>query len=242
MNYTLSPRNIFSFLLLITSFLLCSNIAGIISTYYFGHDYVFGIIPLFDFDQENNIPTLFSSISLALSAALLALVAFKQKQIGSPFLPWAGLAVIFAFLTIDETAYLHENLIEPLRHQLDTGGLLFYAWVIPYSIALVVFVILYSRFLFRLPKKTELLLILSGTIYISGAIGFELLGGRHAELYGTGNLLYACYYTCEELLEMLGIILFLYTLLIYITELFGPVTFTVHAEPQPRNSELSTNK
>jgi hypothetical protein len=72
-----------------------------------------------------------------------------------------------------------------------------------------------------------ILFLVSGSIFVSGAIGFELLGGRQAELYGKDNVLYCFFYTCEELLEMLGVAVFIYTLLRYMVEQFKFMAITV---------------
>lgn len=61
------------------------------------------------------------------------------------------------------------------------------------------------------------LFVLSGITFVAGAIGFELIGGREAELFGSNNLTYSLYYTCEE---MLGVVIFIYTLLTYIVDHF----------------------
>ena len=58
----------------------------------------------------------------------------------------------------------------------------------------------------------------SGATFIAGAIGFELIGGKRVELYGEDNFIYCLIYTCEEFLEMLGIVIFNYALITYITE------------------------
>lgn len=72
-----------------------------------------------------------------------------------------------------------------------------------------------------------ILFLVSGTTFISGAIGFEMLGGRQADLYGTNNVLYSFYYTCEESLEMIGIAIFIYTLLSYMVNQFGDIKITI---------------
>ena len=140
---------------------------------------------------------------------------------------WFGLSVIFLFLSIDEIASIHERLIKPTKEAFNTSGLLYYAWIIPYGIALIVFVMVYLKFLFELPKNTMVLFLVSGVTFISGAIGFEMLGGRQAELYGANNMLYSFYYTCEESLEMIGIAIFIYTLLSYMIIQFESIKITV---------------
>ena len=71
--------------------------------------------------------------------------------------------------------------------------------------------------------------VISAAIYVSGAIGFEMLGAR--EYYNSGDemtLLYSVFYTIEELLEMLGIGCFIYALVSYMVNQFGILTITVN--------------
>lgn len=227
MSIKLFPQQILKINLYLIFFLLSANIIGIISKYYFNHDYIYGLIPLFDFDTENNIPTLYSSISLIVVSLLLLFIAFLRKKVNLSFIPWLGLSIIFLFLSIDEIASIHERLASPSREIFKTSGLLYFAWVIPYGIALIVFIIAYLKFLIELPRNIMILFLISGTIFISGAIGFELLGGRQYELYGPDNILYSIFYTSEEFLEMLGIALFTYTLLTYLVSQFKFITITV---------------
>lgn len=208
-------------------FLLLANILGIISKIYFDHGRLYGLIPLFSFDAEKNIPTLYSSFAIIIASLLLFIIAFTLRKQGSSYFSWLGLAIIFLFLSVDEIASIHENFIGPVREMFNTSGLFYFAWVIPYGIAVVVFVISYFKFLINLPKKIMILFVVSGFIFVSGAIGFELLSGRQAELYGKDNLAYSIFYTCEELLEMLGIATFIYTLLSYITSQFSFMRLTI---------------
>lgn len=214
-------------MLFLTIILLVINLLGIFLRYQLNHDYVMGLIPLFNFDTEKNIPTLYSSFILILSAILLAFIATEHKRKGDPALLWFILSAIFIFLSIDEMSSIHENLIEPVRATLNTSGLLYYAWVIPYGGAVLVFLALYLGFIMRLQPNIRLLFILSGAIYVTGAIGFELIGGLQASLYGQKNVVYALITTSEELLEMVGIALFIYALNQHIITNFEKLNLTV---------------
>ena len=190
--------------------MLAANILGLISKFYFDHDYFFGLIPLFDFNIEKNIPTLYSSLILIFCSILLAFIASAHKKQKTSYIPWVGLSLIFLFLSIDETASIHEQLSKPFRFGLNTSGLLYHAWVIPYGFILAVLIIIYFRFLMRQTKNIRNLFVLSGTTYVIGALGFELLGGWQNDFFGTNNITYSILYTCEEFLEMLGIVIFIY--------------------------------
>jgi len=230
LNIEIYPRNIFTKFLYLILILLFANVIGIVSKFYFGHGHIYGLIPLFDFNSEKNIPTLYSSFALVFVSILLSFIAAIHKRKGSFYFSWLGLAIIFLFLSIDEIASIHERFGAPVRESLNTSGLLFFAWVIPYGIALMVFVIAYFKFLISLPKKIMTLFVVSGATFVAGAIGFELLGGRQFELYGKNNLIYSFLYTCEEFLEMLGIVIFIYTLLSYIASQFKFLTITINEQ------------
>lgn len=227
MSFKLFPSEILKINLYLILFLLLANILGIISKYYFDHDNVYRLVPLFDFNTERNIPTLYSSIALIFSSILLLFITVIRKNLKSSYIMWFGLSLIFLFLSIDEISVIHERLGKPTREAFETSGFFYYAWIIPYGVGLIGFIVAYSKFLFDLPKRTRILFLVSGFTFISGAIGFEMLGGRQDELYGSGNILYCFYYTCEEFLEMTGIAIFTYSLLSYIVTQFNSINITM---------------
>ena len=227
MNIELNPKGVFKALICFIFFLLFLNILGLISKHYFGYDTIHGLIPLIDFDTEMNIPTFYSAIAILLSSLLLALIAFEHKSQCAPYVAWLVMAIIFLFLSIDEIGSIHERLMGMMRKTLDARGLFYFAWVIPYGVGLLLFVLAYLRFLIRLPKNIMILFVVSGATYVAGAVGLELFGGLQAETHGWNNLTYSVLYTCEELLEMLGIAIFIYTLLTYITTEFKGITLTL---------------
>lgn len=155
----------------------------------------------------------------------------------TPFVGWLGLSVIFLFLSIDEIGSVHELLVGPIRSHFDTSGLLFYAWVIPYGIGLLCLIAIYARFLLRLPRKTLSWFVSGGCIFVLGAIGLELFGGRiHddigldgsiAHVVGEDALKFSILYTIEELLEMIGVVIFIYGLLTYIVDELGALKIKV---------------
>ncbi|MBN2768784.1 MAG: hypothetical protein JXQ68_06735 [Campylobacterales bacterium] len=186
--------------------------------------YLCGLVPLFDLDHERNIPTFYSTLVLIAATMLLFFIAYARKSLKSSYTYWFTLALIFLFLSIDEMCSLHEQLGPLLREHFKISGIFYRAWIIPYSIALAVFVIMYARFLLSLPKNIMFLFILAGTIFVVGVIGFEILGGLQKQLIGVDNALYILYFICEELFEMIGIAIFNYALLLYISDHFDLIT------------------
>jgi len=228
LNLEVSSRKIFSILLLVVLILLFANIAAIISKFYLYNVHsIQGLIHYFDFNDEKNIPTLYSSFLLLIASIILSAIAFILNGLRQSYIPWVGLAMIFLFLAVDETAGIHELLTKPTRELVNASGLLYYAWVIPYGIALVFLILLYLRFLISLPGKILALFIVSGGTFVAGAVGFELLGGWYVEAHGSHNLFYNVLYTFEELLEMLGTTIFIYALLLYLPTRFNYFSVTI---------------
>ncbi len=217
LNIEISCRKVFVILLSVIGFLLFAHIMGLVTRLVFDHDTVYGLIPMFDLGDESNVPTLFSSLQLILASLILSTIGARRKSNGEDYVFWFALAAIFLFLAVDETAQVHEQIDIRIREAYEPTGILYFPWVIPYGIAVVVLVIAFSNFLLRLPKETMWLFIASGVIYVTGVIGFEMLGARHYEIHGPMNVVYAIIVTCEELLEMVGVALFIYALLAYIS-------------------------
>jgi hypothetical protein len=182
------------------------------------------VIRLVWLDGECNIPSWFSSCLLLVASSLLALIGIAERRQRAEFTGrWLVLSLIFAFLSLDETAQLHELSIIPLRNTFHTTGLLLYPWIIPAGVAVAILGLSYLRFLAKLPTRTRWLFVAAGITYVGGAIGFEALSGSQASLGGEHTLAYHLTITVEELLEMTGVVVFIYGLLDYIGHRIGSV-------------------
>lgn len=178
------------------------------------------ITKLFDFNLEANLPTFFSSLVLLGNGILLLLIGARYKNLRKPFRHWFGLSFVFCFLALDEMIQIHEQLRAPVEALLNTKGVLYFAWFIPYAILTILLGLAYIKFMLRLPRIVFKLFILAAVLFLSGAIGLEIIGGMHAEVHGEETSTYYLLYTIEELLEMSGSIVFFYALLVYITTQF----------------------
>jgi len=215
----LPPKKTTRFLvILVSSLVLCSLFLQF--SIYFLPDYFLRdtLAPVFNIDKEQNIPTLYSWSALLFCAMLLAIIAQAKKAVRDRHVNhWKLLAVIFAYLSIDEALSLHEKFIEPLRTSLNTGGILYYAWVIPGAIFAIAVFLRFLKFINVLPAKTKRLFLMAGAVFVGGALGMELLSGAYAELYTDENFVTAILTSIEEFMEMIGIVIFIYALLSYIS-------------------------
>ncbi|OKH19434.1 hypothetical protein NIES208_02670 [[Limnothrix rosea] IAM M-220] len=177
---------------------------------------------MFYVDNEKNIPTIFSSFLLLFAASLLLIIAYDQVKRGLVSRYWWILGFGFAFMSLDEWLSFHERLIEPVhnfftsRLNVEHLGLFRFAWVIPAIILIIFLVPYFYPFLRMLPHQTSKKIILAASIFLSGAIGTELIGGYFFALYGSNNFSYSMITTVEESLEMAGVILFIRGLMMFI--------------------------
>ena len=192
------------------------HLLAMVAVFGFGHDRLMGLIPLFNMEDEKNVPTYFSSFQLLVAAALLGLCAAQHKWVGGKyFRHWAGLALIFVFLSLDESALIHEKTRTITHNFLGTTGLFYYAWVIPFGALTLVVAATYARFLLALPARTAVIFVLSGAVFVFGAIGLEMFEGMINEAGGYKSFNYMVLVTIEETLEMVGIFAFIYGILDY---------------------------
>ncbi len=81
--------------------------------------------------------------------------------------------------------------------------------------------LVYSKFVWELPKDIRARFVMAGVIFLTGVLGVEMLGARAADLHGYTTVTYRFLYSLEEMLEMLGIILFIYALLSHLAQETG---------------------
>ena len=198
---TFSPHALPRVLLIMALVLLAAH--AVLAIYHYRvEELSWLLLQLFDVDEENNLPTWFSGSLLLTTSAFLWLCARKKRADADPwFRQWYALAVGFLLMSIDEVAGIHETIntmIEP-------------TWAIAGGIVALVIGLAFVPFLLHLPRGVALLFVLAGAAYIGGAIGMEFVG----DPMSSDTLEYNLTTLVEEGLEMLGVILFLHTLLRY---------------------------
>jgi len=227
----LSIVRIFRILGIIAVLLVLASVAVSLVKHLTGHSSAYGLIPLFNVDAEGNIPTFFSTFLLLFAAALLGVITIlKKKQMDSYSLYWTVLSFGLFYMAVDEASAIHEKLIYPIRVLLGNGklGIFSFAWVIPFILIICVLALFFVRFLMHLPPKTKLTFLVAAILYIGGAIGLELIEGSYTEVHGL-DFTYSMMTAIEESLEMAGIIIFNWALLVYFADNFKEVRIQVNA-------------
>lgn len=204
-------------------------IAGLLIANVYAHFFLSAessVAKLLDVNREKNIATAFSGLLLLGCGVLLGQVsALKQRQIEKgqkskkqAFLAhWRGLCGLFVLMAIDECFLIHERLNMFLDDHFYTKGIFYYDWVIPGSIFVLVFVMTYAQFIVHLPQATRWRFLGAGVLYVSGALGMEMVSGQYIYTHGLdGSITLALLNGIEETAEMLGAVCFIRALLLYL--------------------------
>jgi hypothetical protein len=185
------------------------------------------IAELFDIRAEANVPAWLSSALLLLGSGLSAVIALLKRESRDRWRRhWLALALIFAYLSLDEAAAIHEHLIWILGDLPEVGGLLYYPWVVVGFAFVVAFLVAFARFFVHLPRRTRVLFLLAGACYVGGALGLEMVGGLFLHAGGHSPVTHAIQFV-EETLEMAGSAIFAYALIDYLATWIGEVQVNI---------------
>ena len=223
-----SPQQVCSFLckISLTFFLLhCASealihFAGVSESFY--QDFFDAI----NLDEEFNLTAIYSGLLLYVSSFLLKEIGTSCKNNESK--DWILLSKVFLFLAFDEVFQIHELfVISDLRQYVHPS--LASIWVIPYGVLFIVFSFRFVPFFLRLRSRISVLSLISGGVYVLGAIAVEAL---NSWLVRTGQISRSGFYNelisgFEELFEMLGVIIFLYALLLELKTRFKQLDYSL---------------
>jgi hypothetical protein len=213
----------------VTASLVAAHLVGVALLAAFGEEALHrrGLVLLikqFNLDEEMNVPTYFSCFLLATAGLLLWIIARRVRETGQPMLlQWRVLSVIFFAMSFDEFASIHEHIGDVLKRlHAPEHGAMHFTWVVAGLPFVAVVGAMYLPFLLALPRRFRNPMFLAGVVYVSGALGMELLDGWYADLHGE-NTTYLLLTAIEETLEMAGATLFIRCLLQYLGEEAGEI-------------------
>ncbi|NHC34412.1 hypothetical protein [Scytonema millei] len=217
-NIYLSPQKIVRFLLVSAFSVIFLCVLVQVSTYLLpGYPLQDTLVSLFNIDGEQTIPAFFSWSLLLFCALLLGAISYSKKINREPYAThWTALAIIFFYLYLDEAIGIHERIGWIVTDKFKPSGFFYFAWTIPGSILTIICFLAFLRFINSLPPKIKNLFLLSGGIYVGGALLVEMFNGYYKSLYGDRSMYYALT-AVEEGMEMLGIVTFIYGLMTYIS-------------------------
>jgi hypothetical protein len=234
MNFQLTPKRVGRWLALAATLLTLASVAGQVARYTINHRTYHWYTALFDLNREANLPNTYQALIIFVAAVQLTLVTVQKFKTRDRWrLSWLGLSLIFYVLALDENCALHEQCQEPLRAWLHATGLFYFSWVIAGLGFVVVVGLIFLPFVINLPPGTRWRVIASGATYVFGALIMEMLDGAFAFKRGSENLLsYQLLSNVEELFEMIGMSMFIVTMLRYMSEHVPQVALFIKPDPQ----------
>lgn len=234
LSLDLSPRKVARVMTLIASALVLLSLISALVTLLGGP-----WVQLVNVDSDLSLPAWYSALTLLFASILLAVIAHaKRGSENSIYVRhWAILAAIFLFLCCDEMLRLHErmalSLLLPSLEALGytPSGIFYYSWTLVYLPLLVVFCLAYLRFWKNLPARIRSLFLAAGTVFVGGAIGVEMFGSWYESTFGQGGAVLLLAAQVEELMEMVGVIIFVYALMTYLASHLRVGELRIHLSP-----------
>lgn len=178
------------------------------------------VLKRFDLGHEPSIPAFYSASVMLVSAMFLTFLGrFDHSGGTSRQRYWYALGLLFLLLAIDEAVIIHE-MGTAAMDGLNLSGPFYFSWVIPGLIFTALVGVFFLRFLLTLNARTRNLLILSGVVFVSGAVGMELIAGlifgaAENETAAISSVSHVIVQAIEEGLEMTGVAIFLCALVDY---------------------------
>jgi hypothetical protein len=182
------------------------------------------------FNAEANLATFFNFLLIIGVTALLALNAARAYSEGDRWRHhWVGLIVLTLLMAFDEAAQVHERLNDVIRMFVEFDGYLRFAWVIPGMTFVAAVAIVYLRFVLALPRRAAALTLLGGGMFVAGSLGVELIGAKLWSEEAADTVRYGLVTTLEESLEMLGLMIFAYALMLPLADSDGRLRLSVRS-------------
>lgn len=238
----IAPRRVAFALAKAAAALIAAHLVLLAITVVTGRDYIFGLVPLFDLDVENNVPSFFSGSLLLLNGILIWLVA----QL--PFLShhsrvWYVLAGVFVFLSCDELFGVHEHLTRPFREALRTSALLYYPWVIGYAVPVLTLIVWFIPSWRSLDAPARTRLVTAGVLYFMGAVVMELIGGAYDEAFGHDRTLaWGLLVAVEESLEMAGLLVLTHAVLMLLAPSAGGAAVVIGNQASSISASITPDR
>jgi hypothetical protein len=180
-----------------------------------GTDTILGNMFILDLNREISVSGWYSAMIIMFAATLLFLIAWSSRVFApKDVVPWFGLGLIFAFLSLDEDKALHETLVKPMADRFELTGIFTFGWVLVVLPLFLLVALVYLPFVLKLPRRTAVGIFLAAAIYVFGAIGMEMASGPFFN--EQSEVIFNVLVCIEEGLELVGMNVFIYVLLDYL--------------------------
>ncbi len=174
----------------------------------------------FDFDDESSVPTwIAQALFLAISAT--AFIAAYVQKFTAPRRLWVFIGTVSLLFSLDEVASLHEYALQTLHvvaYQDAKPTEYANAWLLVLPFLTLIAGWVTWKIWLHFPKKTLVLFVISGLVFISGAVLIDLFTSVvDRETFLHQGILVGI----EETAELLGTSVALYAIIQYLESHYG---------------------
>ena len=196
------------------------------------------VLKRFDLGHEPSIPAFYSASMILCCACVLVAIGRSAK---SRQRRWYLLSFCMLAMALDEAVMFHEMVDSAVRIFLPTSGALYFGWVIPAMVLVLAFGIIFLKLLLSLERRTASLFVVSGLLFVAGAVGMEMVAGTifdaaTSEEEALKSISHVISQACEEGLEMVGIAVFFVALIDHVQRNGQGFQFPVVNQHAPRQS------
>jgi len=196
---------------------------------------------LTDLDGEANLPATFSASLFGTVALGLLALAGLRRSAGQRARPVVVLAVVAAYLGLDEACELHESLALVADRLHATAGLANFAWLVPGVALAAVGGVVVLRSARALQPRLRRRLVVAGAVFLLGAVVLEYASSLflvdlpgNDELTAAQPVAYVVVNALEEGTEMVGALLALAAVLAELRLRVGGGAVALVAAAPPR--------
>lgn len=179
-----------------------------------------GVVPeriwLLDVDVEGGMFTWVSILAFFTASILLMYTGRYVEDLRWRRLFWYFLAFLFLILSLDDHSAIHEKASGVIGGYTGTEGVFAFAWAVPAGLLAIAGLIAFLPFLHSLPDRIGNLMTVAAIVFLTGAVGLEIVGGQLAAEHGIMSPQYRLEVNLEEMLEFSGVMLFIYAILLFV--------------------------
>lgn len=224
----------------LTGFLLALlSLSGQLLKYLTDYDQAFGLIPLVYMGKALSIPTIFTVLLIFVIALVLCVITVREFIGADKFRwQWWGLSAFFLFFTLDKGSAVHTYLFKQFRNLMRVFFPAYpnQKWVTTIVIIALIVICFYPKFIAALSKRTKTLALVSAAVYYAGFLFIDRFAHDYAALYSAETLGYSILVTIGKMLEILGLIACLNTLLDYQKADISEVTLDISQKGKMRRA------
>jgi hypothetical protein len=225
----LSPKKIAGTLFAGAVFIALVNVVSDLYQQFSGGGYL-KFSRLFSFADKVTVPTWYSSTLMLFCALLLGAIAYDSHTQGDRYSRyWAFFAIVFLALSLDEVAAIHDRLRFVIRYVWQSKLLRYGLYLL--TAALISSVLWICRkFFAQLPSQTRWQFGIGSLFYVSSIIidRFDKRIWRGQDLYTVAHAP-GLFTVVDELLELVGLVVFIYALLAYIGRTIKELQIRIHS-------------